>query len=40
MGRICQSYAGINIFSKWEATIPIRLVDLIEPIFMDYKNLV
>jgi hypothetical protein len=27
MGQICQSYDLINIFSKWEATIPIRLFD-------------
>jgi hypothetical protein len=25
LGQICQSYDVINIFSKWEATIPIRL---------------
>jgi hypothetical protein len=27
LGQICQSYDVINIFSKWEATIPIRLFD-------------
>jgi hypothetical protein len=27
MGQICQSYDVINIFSKWEATIPIRLFE-------------
>jgi hypothetical protein len=25
--QICQSYDVINIFFKWEATIPIRLFD-------------
>jgi hypothetical protein len=27
LGQICQSYDVINIFSKWEATILIRLFD-------------
>jgi hypothetical protein len=27
LGQICQSYDVINIFFKWEATIPIRLFD-------------
>jgi hypothetical protein len=27
LGQICQNYDVINIFSKWEATIPIRLFD-------------
>jgi hypothetical protein len=38
LGQICQSYDVINIFSKWEATIPIRLFD--KAYFLDYKNLV
>jgi hypothetical protein len=27
LGHICQSYDVIKFFSKWEATIPIRLFD-------------
>jgi hypothetical protein len=27
LGKICQSYHVINIFSKWEAPIQIRLFD-------------
>jgi hypothetical protein len=27
LGQICESYDVINIFSKWEATISIRLFD-------------
>jgi hypothetical protein len=27
LGQICQSYDVINIFVKWEVTIPIRLFD-------------
>jgi hypothetical protein len=38
MAQICHSYDVINIFSKWEATIPIILFDRL--IFLDYKNLV
>jgi hypothetical protein len=38
LGQICQSYDVINIFFKWEATIPINY--LIELLFLDYKNLV
>jgi hypothetical protein len=36
LGQICQSYDVINIFSKWEVTIPIRLFD--KAFFLDYKN--
>jgi hypothetical protein len=27
LGQICESYDVINIFSKWDAAIPIRLFD-------------